>query len=168
MLCILLRKAQHRAYAKRSNTYKYLRNTLKKLVLKNKRKFVERTVNNVSNGSANWWQNIKKLNGKQKATPDHTFIDGKWHNNNSLATKLNSFFATVGGKCKPFTVEPCDKSSSRQTSIGLVKAALYKIKPGKATNSDDYPAWITKQCAEVLCIPLTNIINKMLIQQRFR
>ena len=85
----------------------------------------------------------------------------------TLASKLNEFFAAVGGECKDFTIEPSETPSSRQTSIGLVKAALRRIKPNKATNTDDYPAWITKEFADVLCIPMTRIINKMLAQRKF-
>ena len=52
-------------------------------------------------------------------------------------------------------------------SIGLVKAELTRINTRKATTSDDYPSWVTKEFAEFLCEPLTDIINTMFKQQKY-
>ena len=48
-----------------------------------------------------------------------------------------------------------------------VKAELTQINTRKATTSDDYPSWVTKEFAEFLCEPLTDIINTMFKQQKY-
>ena len=52
-------------------------------------------------------------------------------------------------------------------SIGQVKSVVLKLKTRKSVNSDDYPPWITKEFAEFICEPLTDIINSMFAQQQY-
>jgi hypothetical protein len=44
---------------------------------------------------------------------------------------------------------------------------LKEINSRKATNSNDYPAWISKLCCEDICTPLTDIINQMFKERHF-
>ena len=79
-----------------------------------------------------------------------------------MADALNSFFAKVGGEREEFD---CPESTidrwTPSISIGVVKAELGRIKVNKSTNSEDYPSWVSKQFAEFICEPLTDIFNCM-------
>ena len=52
-------------------------------------------------------------------------------------------------------------------SAGAVKKKLKELNTKKATHSNDFPAWITKLCAEDICLPLTDILNCMFATCKF-
>ena len=47
-------------------------------------------------------------------------------------------------------------------SIGEVKIMLKKLDTTKATSTEDFPTWVSVECAEDLCIPVHHIVNCML------
>lgn len=53
-----------------------------------------------------------------------------------------------------YTIIPSNKY------IGLVESAIRRVKRSKVTYTADYSAWIINEFADVLCIPMTNLINK--------
>ena len=75
---------------------------------------------------------------------------------------LNQYFSSVGREEIPSSVNIPESRLDYEFSFGEVKQLLKKINTSKATHSEDYPSWISKQCCEDLCIPVTNIINAML------
>jgi hypothetical protein len=44
---------------------------------------------------------------------------------------------------------------------------LIKSDTSKVTHSQDFPSWITKECVEDICVPVTEIINSMLEQRQY-
>jgi hypothetical protein len=88
-----------------------------------------------------------------------------------LTDLLNTFFISVGGQTQEIDQQLIDASVTSpvltQVDIGLVKIELERIKTSKSVNSEDYPPWITKEYADFLCEPLTDIINSMFQQNKY-
>ena len=166
-----IRRARDRAYKKGAHSYKYLSKILKGIIAKNKKHWISRTINSLSNGDKRWWQRIKKLSGKSKCIPDCTMIDDVWYRNYELATLLNTHFANVGGELQDVvelsTVVDLESTDAIEVSHGLVKAELRRIKVSKSVSSEDFPPWISREFADIVCEPLTDIINAMFRQNKF-
>ena len=47
-----------------------------------------------------------------------------------------------------------------------MRAELLRIKVKKTVNTDDFQPWVTRDFAEFLCEPLTDIINTMFSQYK--
>ena len=83
-----IRRARNRAHQKKSKSYKYLSKLLKKLINKNKKLVIERTVNNLDNNDGRWWNRLSKKR--------QLLIDGVWYDNKELSEHLNHHFLNVG------------------------------------------------------------------------
>ena len=73
-----MRHARNRARQKKSKSYKYLSKRLKKLINKNKKQAIERTVYDLDNNDGRWWNRLSRLLGKENTTLDISQIDGVW------------------------------------------------------------------------------------------
>ena len=70
------------------------------------------------------------------------------------------FYASISN-----TVKAKSKTTLDQVHMGEAKLSLGKIDTTKANHGDDYPSWISKENAEDIALPLTDIINSMLKSQ---
>ena len=158
--------AREKAYAKRCPSYKFLRALVQKAIRSSKRKFVNDQLNNQKDSKA-WWDTVKKLTKPAKPASkedQHTVIDGQRFNNTQLAEQLNAYYVQVGGEPVSSTSSTTNNNNSKlqPISIGEVKYMLSRLDPTKATSSDDFPTWVSKEGREDLCIPIHDIINTML------
>jgi exonuclease III len=165
-----IRRARDRAYKKSAPSYKYLSGVLKGIIAKNRKAWVARTITSLSNGDKRWWQRAKSLSGQTKISADYTMIDEKWYNNKELAD-LNIHFTTVGGKPENTDnlMHSCNQGSNHVIEVhhGQVKSVLLNLKANKSVSSEDFPPWISKEFGDILCKPLTDIINTMFKQNVF-
>lgn len=168
-LIMKIRRAKNRAYKKGNKAWKYLANLLRTVIRKRKRTFTNTEVNTALSNSKLWWQNIRKLEGKQKAKCAVYNIDGQWLSPEEFVNAQNQYFVSIGGSKIPVVKEMEEHRNfpKRSVSIGEVKKVLQQLNTKKATNSNDYPTWITKLCADDLCLPLTDIISCMFETSRF-
>ena len=164
-----LRNCKNAAFKKGSATYHYFASALKQNIRKNKKQQVQTSINNLTNGDANWWKEMKKLTGKTKIQRDNHLVGEEWLDSQSLADKLNTYFVGVGGEPLDPSVIELEPTTmyERKTSEGLVKKKLSKIDISKSVHSRDFPPWISKNFAEDICTPLTDIINSMFAQLEF-
>jgi hypothetical protein len=164
-----LRRAKDKAFTQGKPTYTYLRQILEILISKAKQRYYDSKINHLKAGSTNWWRSIKSLDPTTKSDPQSNYIiDGDLCTPNQFACNLNSYYNNIAGvQPQPTVIIPPTSHKAEVISIGLVKLALKNINAGKAVHSQDYPPWITKNCAEDLCIPITIIVNKTLQQCKF-
>ena len=116
-----IRRARNRARQKKSKSYKYLSNVLKQLIAKNRKRTIDKTINDLDNNDGKWWSRVAKLLGREKATPEMNSIDGVWCDSHQLAQKLNQHFLNVGGHCEEFEMPNASELPLRQAvsvSIG--------------------------------------------------
>ena len=170
-LIMKIRKAKNRAFSKGSPAWKYLAKLLKSLARRAQRDHYDRTINSLlAEDQKCWWKSIKALEGNaSSSTPevDKHFINNEWMSSQQLADSLNDYYLEVGGTAHPITIDLPESKPGALVSCGEVKHLLTKIKTKKATHSKDYPSWITRACAEDVCVPITDIINNILAQNEF-
>ena len=141
------------------------------MIRKAKKQRINDTINNVMD-SKTWWRGLRELSGMAQPKPqqDRHLIDGEWMSSQRLCEDLNNYFTGIGGSCLP-TSHQSDSTSSCSAPtivhIGQVKQRLQSLDVRKSAHSDDFPAWISQECAEDVCIPLTNIINAIFHQRKF-
>ena len=164
-LTLKLRRAKTRAYKTGKRSYKFLSKTLSRLIATNKRRHINRSINNISKGSGKWWKSVSTIIGsKKKPTPSRHLIDSKWQDNITFANNINHYFTTLGGQ-RLDTPTLVQKEYTANVSIGEVKRHLKHLDCKKATHSYDYPAFVSRDFAEDIALPLTDIINTMFSTQ---
>lgn len=162
-----LRAAKKKAYDKNCPTWKYFANTLKKITNSNKRKYFKSMAS-----SGRWWDIVKTAEGKvtYKIPKQFYFIDDAILTETQFVLNLNEYFTSVGGnrlENNPVVYDLPDDSTLQMPSVGHVKQKMKKLNAKKATNSNDFPTWISVQGAEDLCIPLHDILCCMLASRQF-
>ena len=58
-------------------------------------------------------------------------------------------------------------SPLEEISLGKIKLLLSSLNTSKATNSADFPSWISKESKDDICIPFHDIVNAMLCSGEF-
>lgn len=161
-----LRNAKDRAYKKGSPAWKtfavLLRKTIRKTNTLTTSKIMEK-----QNNTRSWWNYVKQLTSKSTTiSPDHYLIDGKWMSCSEFADGLCNHFACVASDVKSnlnsLPINIITSTKLQEIPISWVKHQIKLLDLHKATNSFDYPVWVTKEAVESLCVPITKIINNML------
>ena len=156
-----LRNAKRKAHKKGCPTAKLYTGLLKKHLRKAKRKWIRKKVD--AKDPKSMWSAVKSLRAEgNSCTKNHYTINGEYLSKQETSERLVNFFSNIGG-----TPSHVDRDGVKQETsascpvihIGQVKRWLLDINTKKATCSRDSSAWITRMCAEDLCIPLCNIIN---------
>ena len=112
-----------------------------------------------------WWQEISSLEGKTAKPPaEYHVIDGEWMTKPEMLEAPNKYFSSADG-VRADEQSTCAKlpNSFMPTNYCEVKTMFRKLNTRKASYSEDLPTWVSKECAEDLCVPITNIVNKMLV-----
>ena len=134
---------------------------------------------------------------KQSVAPDKLLINGGFLSSDEFAAGINDYYVSVGGPAiidnefsdvphqenspNGFSDEPHQENSPNGNSdvphlenspiepisIGEVKILLKKLDTTKATSTEDYPTWVSVECAEDLCIPVHHIVNCMLSSRKY-
>ena len=161
-------KARNRAHRNKHPSWPFLNKLARKLTRKSKRSYAAKRLNK-GVGSKKWWQEIDRLEGKaKKELPNYHMMEGNWYSTAELVEKLNQYFSKVGGK-RDGVYSTCANPPTclSPVSYGEVRQLLKRINTRKSTHSDDLPTWLSKECADDLCVPVTHIINKMLESQQY-
>ena len=159
--------ARQEAYERGCPSYKFLRAMVQKAIRSSKRKFIQEQLNSEKDAKA-WWNTVRQVTNnatKSAKFHQHTIINGERLDKTQLANNLNSYYKSVGGDViasEPVVAVNVLHSQLHHLSIGEVKHMLCKLDPSKATSTEDFPVWISKDGCEDICIPLHNIINTML------
>mgnify|MGYP001790979048 CR=1 FL=1 len=164
-----LRRAKDKAFTLGKPTYEYLRKTLETIIAKAKQRYYDNKINNLKAGTANWWRSIKSLDTTANTNPpSHYIIDNELCTPAQFACRLNNYYNNIAGdQPQPNIIPTPSNQRTDEISIGLIKSALKNVNSRKSVHSQDYPPWITKACAEDLCIPITMIVNMTLQQCKF-
>lgn len=153
-----LKNAKKKAYSKGCPSAKFFGRLLKRHIRKSKRKWICDKL--LEKEPKSLWTVINCLRKTNK--PSHKVgytIHGEYLSNMEMAEKLNTYFSTIGGEPTHTTSVPEIKSDTLKVTPGQVKAWLMSINTKKATCTDDFPSWVSKMCANDLCVPLTDIFN---------
>ena len=85
-------------------------------------------------------------------------------NNSCFANKLNTHYTNIGGERLPVERIPECPLSPCTVSIGEVKSHLRRLDTTKATHTEDFPSFISRDNCEDIAVPLTDVINCMFQQ----
>ena len=171
-----IRRAKDRAHRSGSQSWKTLSILLNKLIRKRKIEQYKTMLNSAFDDNRMWWQNLKKLDGKntEKGPQPKNYVDGKWMGAEEFVQYLNNYYCTVNqcaaeGMSTLSTNSPLETTLTNmdEVSMGEVKLFLKQINTRKATHSEDFPSWLTKEAAEDLVVPVTDIINCMMRTKTF-
>jgi hypothetical protein len=170
-LIIKLRRAKNRLYKNGNIGWKYFAGLISQKLRKIRKEHCEKHLNSITNDSKKWWKNLKSLTEpSQQGGPERLYINEKWMTPSEFVETQNDHSLSVTSH---MTIDVSQTVNTDQADplplppIGEVKARLRKINTQKATHSSDYPSWITKENAEDLAIPLTNIIHAVLLTGKF-
>ena len=156
-LATKLKNVKKKAYSKGCPSAKFFGRLLKNHIRKSKKKWICNKLQEKEPKSL--WTVINCLRKNNKPAHKSGFsIRGEYLNNQDMAEKLNTYFSTIGGE-PTHTSIPEVTSDTLEVTPGQVKAWLMNIDSKKATCSNDFPSWVSKMCAEDLCVPLTDVFN---------
>jgi hypothetical protein len=135
--------------------------------MKHKRQKYHTLLNETLSDQGNWGKNLKKLENKHETPVNLHHIDNSWINSVELVNHLNEHYCsheevTIVEKEHKISAAPLS-----EISIGEVKTYLKQINTKKAVHKSDFPPWISKQCAEDLCVPVQDIVNLMFQTRRY-
>ena len=92
--------------------------------------------------------------------PSHYILDNELCTPQQFVEKMNFYYNAIPEHQTPTSPVTFDNSSRcEEISIGQVKTAMKNINASKAVHGEDFPSWISKNCYEDLCIPVTKIVN---------
>ena len=163
-----LSRAKQRAHKKKKPHWKFL----SKLLASHQQTALKRqtsdTINSSIRGSGSWWKNVKQLIGEQKTNNQSPtiFIDDCWLSPRQLARKLNDHYLQTNNITTDFPEIPTTINNIN-VSEEEVYNLMTKIDTKKSTHSEDFPSWITKNNAHILCEPVSNIINSVLAMGQY-
>jgi hypothetical protein len=164
-----LRRGKQRAYKKGSPSWKFLSKLLSQQIRQAQLRHTDQVVNQAVRGSRQWWRSVKDLIGERKSSiePPYVHINGEWLSNTKFIELLNDHYLSLHANVNlSFPVIPVTQSNINVTEVQVFKI-LEQINTRKATNSQDFPSWMSKNNAHIIAIPMTNIVNAMLSQGRF-
>lgn len=161
-ICKLIR-ARDKAYRKGCASWKVIKHFVQRTIRSEKRKYIKAKLNDNLNVKA-WWQCLNNILGKSKSKQETCMFS----NNSStspmnLCEQLNNYFISIGRPSSTTTPPPCTPNNDclQELSIGEIKFMLKQLDTSKATNTEDFPIWISKCGSEDICVPFQDIINTM-------
>ena len=165
-----LHRAKKRAHKGNKPTFKYLSKTLSAMIMSQRRKLTNQTINSCSHGTKHWWKHLKRLSGSIKScdSPPCINIDGKWLSNDEFASQINEYFTERQNETEILFphVSLCEDIQPPVTEYEVF-GLLENINTSKANSDEDYPSWLTKNNSHLLCTPIHHIMATMLDESKF-
>ena len=157
-----LKRAKQNAYKNNNIAWKFLSKQLAALQKSALHKMTNETINESIQGSKRWWHNVKKLTGDKHVTnqPAVMFMEDTWLSTEEFVNKLNSYYVQDHNEVV-FPEIPSGGIPISVTEMEVFKF-LEDIDTHKATSSEDYASWISKNNMHILCEPITHIVNTIL------
>ena len=175
-LTVKLRRTKNRLYETGNPVWKFFAKLLhvKQKLHKYRKEYSQQEINNAINNSRLWYQNLKTLTQPNAASDYPTdiyiyiyiyvYIDKEWKTPKEFTNHLMEHYRSIPDTTNityPFTHQEKEQELQALTP-GEVKWALQNINTCKATHSRDFPSWISRNNADDICIPMTDIINSVL------
>ena len=163
-----LQRKKSRSFRKNRNSEKYkkLRKLYDTEVIKAKKEFKKKSIDDVLTAkSAQWYSKLKRITNYAQEKSDKIEVDEISHlSAQSQAEAIADSFSAISNEYEPINKDDIDiqsfpKSSIPQFKPHIVMKYLQNIKTDRSTAPGDIPARIIKEFASYLCIPFTNIIN---------
>lgn len=142
------------------NQYINLRVTVKKQTKHELEEYHENIENNINLDPSRFWAFVKDR-CKQNQIPDEVnFNNTTFNDPQGVANAFAQYFASVFQNSTTAILTDCQGAFcfSEVTKENIIKS-IRKLKPKKATGTDNIPAYIYKGCAELLSAPLALIFN---------
>ena len=171
-LTIKLKRAKQRLYNDKNPAWKFMANLLQSKLQQRRRELTDKNINQAFQNSKQWWRNVSKLSNPAGSNTNcfmnKMFINNEWLTTGEFLENQIEYYASISNTVNR---PPLPQSETTLDLVHIeevkpvVKLALRKIDTTKANHSDDYPSWISKENAEDIAPPLTDIINSMLKSQ---
>ena len=166
-----LSRAKKRAHRRNNPVWKYFGKLLSSQLKKNLHRHVDNNINKTVKGTKNWWKCLKSLTGNGRSNNNSPIINinDSWMSPSQFVNNLNNYYLEAQHGLKlnfpdiPKLSSTCDLSVSEIEVFKL----LNDIDTHKATISEDFPSWISKNNSHILCKPITYIINIVLSSMTF-
>ena len=165
------RRAKQRAHKNKNPSWKALSKLLTIQMRNQLKRRTDEKVNSTVHGSKTWWKNVNDLTGEaQEKSHCAPLInmDDSWLSIPDFVEKLNEYYLDGHDVALDFPVFPTNDSREIQLTNELeVYNQLMNINTQKASNSEDFPSWISKNNAHLLSQPITHIVNHVLTTGEF-
>jgi hypothetical protein len=165
-----LRRAKRRAFSKGNPSWKYLAKLLSAKLKQLLKRHTDNLINKATKGSKRWWNQVKQLTGDTRSdtTQNRINIENTWQTIDQFVNNLNDYYLS-GHSVIELDYPKCHPSTEPLTPITHIEVVqlLNNINTRKATHSNDFPSWVSKNNSEILAIPLTNIINTIMQTHTF-
>ena len=146
--------------------WKFIFGLLSEKIREKRRSYCNKNLIAGLTGGKTWWKNVKTFTQPSAdAGPSRILLDNKWLTPAEFVEQQNDYFLSVTSHIQmgPYYNRQQNCITALQLpTVGEVKARLRKINTQKATHSNDFPSWISRDNAEDLAVPLTNIICAIL------
>mgnify|MGYP001791570963 FL=1 len=165
-----LRRAKNKAYKNCCPSWKYFAAHMKIEIEKFQQKQADNNINNLVAGSKRWWTNIRSVTGENMSSNPtrYVFLDDQWLEPPSFCSALNSYYFSIAGDTN---IEFPEIPEMEIPYLTINEWDVYKIlnnmNTNKATHSDDYPSWVTKNNADIPSKPVADIITSILKTGKF-
>ena len=170
-LTLKLRRAKQRSYRTNKTAWRYLKNTLRKLLKKARRQHAQANINKIMSDSKRWWTNVKSLTSPTSTSSNVINIGGEWKSPCEFVEDLNEYYTKTSDST---TMEfpqlfhnNMRASLSTKVALGDVINRLKSLNTRKASHSEDFPQWLSKNNAHAIATPLHHIIECMLACKEF-
>lgn len=146
--------------------FKILRNKVNRERKRCQRVYYENKVDGLhASRPRNWWKEVKQLCGSTKSTERD--LKSKLHKDlvykdAVLAEKINQAFVSVMKDYSPLAVG-AQVSADDDNPIVVTKQSvtrkLREVSTSRASGPDDIPNWVLKEYADILAVPIADILN---------
>ena len=120
-------------------------------------------------GSSNRWKEVKKLAGAstQSQRPPLIHLEDHWMTPEQFISNLNDYYLETHENADLNFPEIPPSNKILETNVIHIYNLLSNINTKKATSTDSYPSWITRNNAHLLAQPITHIVNEILSNSYF-
>ena len=157
-----LKRAKYRAHRKNNPAWKALSAILKFHQQKELQKNTDNEINSATRGSKDWWNSIKRLTGgiTTPVSSPVVSVNNNWITNAEFSGYYNSYHTNNNSVIEfpDYNITIDDIPSVEEYTVN---SHLENIDTTKATISEDYPSWISKNNSHILSEPIAHIINKI-------
>ena len=163
-----MKRAKYRAHRKNNPAWKALSAILKFHQQKELHKKTDNEINSATRGSKDWWNSIKRLTGglTTPISSPAVSVNNNWIINAEFLDGYSSYLTNSDSVIEfPDFHVPIDDVPAVEEYT--VNSHLENLDITKATISEDYPTWISKNNSHILSEPITHILNQIFRCRKF-
>ena len=161
-----LRRAKKSAFRKKCPSWKFLSALFKSKLQELQQTRAVDNINSIAKGSKAWWNGVKEVTGERKTdnNTEYVNVDNSWLTSQEFCDQINNHYLSLGeGTTLDFPNLPLSEPDHVYNLDELqIYNLLRKINTKKSTHSLDFPSWVSRNNADILAKPVTNILMSIL------